>query len=95
MTKQVNPHIGNIGRINPLIQCKGPGCSNMFTQYYISKKGKTNWHRPREYCSNKLGVTLINVNANFQLKRFSLYIGEIHSHDLTETEAGVGAEREI
>ena len=26
-------------------------------------------------------MILINVNANFRLKRFSLYIGEIHGHD--------------
>ena len=30
---------------------------------------------------HKLDVILINVNANFRLKRFSLYIGEIHGHD--------------
>lgn len=30
---------------------------------------------------DKLGVYLININANFRLKRFSLYIGEIHGHN--------------
>jgi hypothetical protein len=42
---------------------------------------------------DKLEVCLINVNTNFQLRRFSIYIGEIHGHDLIE--AGAGAEREI
>ena len=38
---------------------------------------------------DELGVALININANFRLKRFSLYIGEIHDHnhdDITEAE---------
>jgi hypothetical protein len=41
---------------------------------------------------DKLGVCLININANFRLKRFSLYISEIHGHnhdDIAEAEYGV------
>jgi hypothetical protein len=40
---------------------------------------------------DKLEIALINVNANFRLKRFSLYIGEIHGHGDNHDDITVGA----
>jgi hypothetical protein len=37
---------------------------------------------------DKLEVALININANFRSKKFSLYVGEIHGHNLAEAEVG-------
>jgi hypothetical protein len=39
-----------------------------------------------EEALDKLGLILININANFSSRRFSLYIGEIHGHNQPTTD---------
>jgi hypothetical protein len=36
--------------VNPIVQCKRPGCIKTFTKHYIYKDGHVEWSKTREYC---------------------------------------------